>query len=167
MILEYCQLLSTAHRVLDGRESIALSETGRKKKVWKLDGELETKLYSATHINHPSAVWVRQSVNNYVWLTKLLTELCEEYTYRYGKVHKCEQIKLVETLAKNIPKNLTRKEFTEPTPAMPDEVKVVGDSIKSYRAYYINNKNHIASWKGKINSRTTPEWFDASLQIQR
>ena len=51
MILEYAQLLSTAHRVLDGHESVGLSESGRKKKVWKLaDHDYDNRLYSATHI---------------------------------------------------------------------------------------------------------------------
>ena len=65
MILEYAQLLSTAHRVLDGRESITLSLSGRKKKVWTIDDHRNNVLYSATHINHPSAIWVRQSLENY------------------------------------------------------------------------------------------------------
>ena len=90
MILEYAQLLSTAHRVLDGTLSVGLSETGRKQTRYVLPDNRESKLYVATHINHPSAIWCRQSYANYVWLSKLLTELCREYTYRYGKVHKVE-----------------------------------------------------------------------------
>jgi len=90
MILEYAQLLSTAHRVLDGTLSVGLSETGRKQTRYVLPDNRESKLYVATHINHPSAIWVRKSYANYVWLSKLLTELCREYTYRYGKVHKVQ-----------------------------------------------------------------------------
>ena len=75
MILEYAQLLSTAHRVLDGTLSIGLSETGRKQTRYVLPDNRESKLYVATHINHPSAIWCRQSYANYVWLSKLLTEL--------------------------------------------------------------------------------------------
>lgn len=159
MILEYCQLLSTAHRILDGVETQAKSKTGRNVKRWVLNGELDNILYSATHISHPSAVWVRQSAANYDWLVHLLMDLCEEYTYRYGKVHKCQEIGLVYALRiypKNIPND---KAFTEPTPAMPDDVKVPGDSIASYRNYYINNKKHLASWKGKVNSRPIPKWY--------
>lgn len=160
MILEYCQLLSTAHRVLDGKETIQKSKTNRNVKRWVLPDERESILYSATHINHPSAVWVRQNTQNYKWLYWLLVALCEEYSYRYGKVHKCQSSGLVEKLRK-APTNLQDNEFTEPTPAMPDECKVPGDSIASYRNYYINNKTHLASWKGKINSRNAPEWYHA------
>jgi hypothetical protein len=158
MILEYCQLLSTAHRVLDGKEVVELSKTGRKTKRWRLEDERNDILYSATHINHPSAVWCRQSKSNYDWLHKLLVKLCAEYTYRYGKVHKCEEIGLVKQLA-NLPNNISDRPFTEPTPAMPDECKVPGDSLQSYRNYYMMNKSHLWSWKGKINKRETPFWF--------
>jgi len=161
MVLEYSQLLSTAHRVIDGTESTGKSASGRMMRRWVLPDGRESKLYKATHINHPSAIWVRKSYANYVFLWKLLDALCTEYTYRYGKVHKCQESGLVEELMyppMNIPAHV---EFTEPTPAMPDSVKVAGSSIKSYHNYYINNKQHLASWRGKINSRNVPEWFHA------
>ena len=159
MILEYAQLLSTAHRVLDGVELIGLSDSGRKKKFWTLGDSRDYTLYKATHINHPSAVWVRKSVQNYMWLAEMLEVLCGEYTYRYGKVHKVERDGLMQLLKNEFPKNLPIAPFTEPTPAMPDDVKIPGDSIKSYRNYYINNKTHLANWK----KRTTPEWYIANI----
>ena len=159
MILEYAQLLSTAHRVLDGVELIGLSDSGRKKKFWTLGDSRDYTLYKATHINHPSAVWVRKSAQNYMWLAEMLEVLCGEYTYRYGKVHKVERDGLMQLLKNEFPKNLPIAPFTEPTPAMPDDVKVSGDSIKSYRNYYINNKAHLANWK----KRQVPEWFNANV----
>ena len=164
MILEYCQLLCTAHRCLDGVEYIDKTKTGRNVKRWKLGDSRDTILYSATHIHHPSAVWCRQSKSNYEWLQQLLVALCKEYTFRYGKVHKCERDGLVAQLAR-LPDTISSAPFTEPTPAMPDDVKTAGDSIKSYRNYYNLNKTHLASWKGKINSRNTPEWFNANIRI--
>ena len=159
MILEYAQLLSTAHRVLDGVELNGISASGRKKKFWTLGDSRDYTLYKATHINHPSAVWVRKSVQNYMWLAEMLEVLCGEYTYRYGKVHKVERDGLMQLLKNEFPKNLPIAPFTEPTPAMPDDVKIIGDSIKSYRNYYINNKAHLANWK----KRTTPEWYIANI----
>ena len=118
MILEYAQLLSTAHRVLDGDIVIGLSKTGRKQTRYVLPDSRDSIMYSATHINHPSAQWVRQSFQNYIWLTDLLNFLCEEYTYRYGKVHKIESSGLLNTLMVKVPKNIPRNQpFTEPTPA--------------------------------------------------
>jgi hypothetical protein len=161
MILEYAQLLSTAHRVLDGTLGISLSDSGRKRQTYTLADARDSILYSATHINHPSAIWVRQSYENYEWLYKMFIALMNEYTYRYGKNHACEKlIDALYTPPTHIPKGVG---FTEPTPAMPDAVKIAGDSIKSYRNYYINNKTHLASWRGKVNSRNIPEWFNASI----
>lgn len=163
MILEYAQLLSTAHRVLDGVLTTDRGgKSGRQRTTYILSDSRDAVLYRATHINHPSAIWVRQSYANYVWLSKLLTELCREYTYRYGKVHKVESSGLEEELMYPPMNILHHVAFTEPTPAMPDEVKVAGDSIKSYRNYYINNKTHLASWRGKVNSRNIPNWFQTA-----
>jgi hypothetical protein len=158
MILEYCQLLSTAHRVLDGKEIIEKSKTGRNVKRWITGDNRDTILYSATHINHPSAIWCRHSLSNYRWLHSLLVELCTEYTYRYGKIHKCEKDGLVKTLA-TTPLNISHKPFTEPTPAMPEACKVPGDALQSYRNYYFEEKKRMWSWKGKINSRMVPAWL--------
>ena len=73
MILEYAQLLSTAHRYLDGTPTVVRRvTTGRRHTQYILSNDLDGVLYSATHINHPSAVWVRQSDSNYMWLAELL-----------------------------------------------------------------------------------------------
>ena len=152
MILEYAQLLSTAHRILDGTELPALTATGRKKKVWKLPDDRDSVLYTATHANHPSAIWVRQSDKNYDWLYDMFQSLLSEYTYRYGKIHACSRL---ENALGRLPNNIPQGPFTEPTPAMPDYCKVAGDSIKSYRNYYINEKKRMAQWR----SRSIPEWF--------
>jgi hypothetical protein len=164
MILEYAQLLSTAHRVLDGVLTIGLSESGRKQQRYILSDERQQMLYSATHVNHPSAVWCRQNDSNYIWLSKLLLACCKEYTYRYGKVHKCEESGLVKALFHNTPKNIPKGSFTSPTPAMPDECKVPGDALQSYHNYYVMNKQHLWSWKGKINSRNEPQWFTKMVE---
>lgn len=155
MILEYAQLLSTAHRVLDGEHYIDAS-SGRKIQRWKLQNlQLEHKLFKASHINHPSAIWCRKNVQNYMWLAELLEETCVEYTYRYGRTHSVEQSGLMQDLKNNFPKNLSIGEFTEPTPAMPDDCKIVGNSIKSYHAYYVEKKRMFAKW----TNRPMPLWF--------
>jgi hypothetical protein len=158
MILEYAQLLSTTHRVLDGAQHVGLSKTGRKQTRYVLPDSREHIMYSATHINHPSTVWVRQSVGNYMWLSNLLVELCKEYTHRYGKVHKAERDGLVKMLHDIIPDNIALTTFTEPTPAMP-EIYKSSSSIESYRNYYLGAKSHMFSWK----KRSTPSWIKDPL----
>lgn len=135
MILEYAQLLSTAHHILDETPSI--------------DG-----LLKKTHDNHPSAIWVRQSIYNYFYLHQLLIDLAKEYTHRYNKTHLYAQNGLIEKLA-TPPENINKNQpFTEPTPAMPNDIKIYNDdgsinSIKSYKNYYILNKRHLAEWKNR------------------
>ena len=156
MILEYAQLLSTAHRILDGTVYTDKTANNRKILRWKLENNIrENTLYKATHANHPSAIWVRQSRDNYAWLWKLLNSVCEEYTYRYGKVHKVQRDGLLEEL-RFVPSGIAEHpSFTEPTPAMPDKYKVINDSITSYKNYYVGDKQHLASWK----KRNVPNWY--------
>jgi len=155
MIIEYAQLMSTAHRLLDGEEYLDKTSNGRSIKRWRLEGESDKLMMKASHINHPSAVWTRASRQNYIWIYRLWYYLCEEYTYRYGKTHAVE-IRMKRSELYLPPKNIVSSEFYSPTPAMPDTYKVAGDSITSYRNYYIGGKQHLASWK----KRNIPEWFN-------
>jgi len=153
MIIEYAQLMSTAHRVLDGEQYTDKTANNRSIQRWRMNNEmLEHGLMKASHINHPSNIWVRASKENYIWLLKMWLHLLAEYTHRYGKQHACE--KYIDVLY-NAPKNIPNVAFTEPTPAMPDIYKVTNDSIKSYQNYYIHDKAKFAKWK----NRETPEWF--------
>ena len=148
MVLEQNQILSTAHRILDGKEYMDASNRSRKIKRWRLKPELDQLLYKATHMNHPSAIWARQSTENYMWLHAMTVELCKEFTHRYGKIHKSEWSGVVAALA-NTPVNIPIGPFTEPTPAMPDIHIVPGDSIQSYKNYYNFAKQHLHSWKNR------------------
>jgi hypothetical protein len=139
MILEYAQILSTTHRVLDGIENI-------------LPDDRDSVLYRATHINHPSTVWARQSSAHYIWLLHLFKCLSQEYYLRYGKIHKTYS-KLDKYLSV-LPNNIHNKDFTAPTPAMPKDVPG-GSSLEKYRNYYKLHKGHIASWK----NRDVPHWY--------
>jgi len=155
MIIEYCQLMSTAHRVLDGVEYIDAS-SGRKIKRWRLDDEREQQLMKASHINHPSAIWCRMNLSNYHWLYRMWLHLLEEYTFRYGKIHACTRLK---DALRFPPNKITIGDFTEPTPAMPNDIKIPGNSLASYHNYYNISKRGFATWQGKINSRPTPTWY--------
>lgn len=131
MILEYAQLLSTAHFVLDG----------------------VTVGYKPTHRNHPCAVWVRTGIGNYMWLFDMFVALLGEYTYRYGKVHKSSELVTVLQIP---PDNITLKGFGEPPQAMPDEYKRQR-ALDGYREYYRHGKGHLHSWK----KRSVPEFIIA------
>jgi hypothetical protein len=133
MILETAQLLCGVH--------------------WIVGNEAPYKL---SHRNHPCAIWTRESLSNYLYLCDLGLELCYEYTYRYGKRHKSQEI--IEWCLVNKP-NIEDKGFTEPARAMPDEYKV-SSVVESYRNYYIGEKSSIAVWK----YRETPEWYNMEYE---
>lgn len=153
MPLETIQLLSTAHRLLDG-ELVHVEHKGKLKKHWRLpDDKRENLLYRATHINHPSAIWCRMNRANYRWLVSYLSEMCHEYHARYGRHFKFYENGMVAELSR-CPNNLPDGEFTQLIPAMPERYKV-GDSLESYRRYYAGDKWKFAKWKhGSI-----PQWF--------
>jgi len=154
MIIEYAQLMSTAHRVLDGTEYYGRTKNNRKIKRWKLNSELEHILYKASHINHPSGIWVRQSRKNYLWLYELWTELNKEFMYRYDHDRSHESFRKLKEALYRPPMNMPYGKWTEPTPAMPDDVKNES-SLVSYRNYYIKYKQHLAKWK----KREEPHWY--------
>lgn len=153
MILESAQLLSTAHRILDGREVAGKTKTGRNVKRWVLDDDRDNVVYQATHVNHPSAVWCRKSVENYNWLAEHFFALGDEYTYRYGKKHKC--FGELSYMLQSPPKNLTNYEMTTMPSAMAPEYIVSEDPIENYRNYYRIGKARMHSWK----NRQPPEWM--------
>ncbi len=143
MILEYSQLLSTAHRVLDG-------------------DDVHPDLYKIAHKNHPSTIWTRSSIQHYSWLYRLFRMVSAEYSLRYSnsefKVHKSWD-KLGKIL-EWAPKNIKDTGWTDPPQCMPDYCKD-DDVVKAYRNYYILEKSNFAVWK---YSRT-PKWYEQGLVV--
>lgn len=160
MILESAQLLSTAHRILDGIEFIeqryvegSFPTRYRKVKRWKLYDERENHVYQATHVNHPSAVWCRQSVENYNWLVEHMYGLMEEYKFRYNKTHKCMG---VAYYLQSPPKNLQEYNNTIMPSAMAEEYIISADPLTNYRNYYKLGKTNLHKW----TNRQPPEWIN-------
>ena len=158
MIIEYAQLMSTAHRVLDGKQVKRLSKKNRLLTTYDHpEPQLDHTLYKSCHVNHPSGIWVRQSAKNYRWLYRMWTELNTEFMWRYGKDVPHESYRKLNELLFDIPKNMKEGVFTEPTPAMPDDVKNES-SLVAYRDYYVKYKQHLASWK----RRGIPDWYEVA-----
>ena len=148
MILELCQLMYTAHR--------------------SLGSDIPEDGYRSFNPQHPTCIWVRSSVENYVYTFKLCKCLCEEYTHRYFRIHKCEShlsfletVPCFEVLNKNYKVDQvfsSNKHFENngntPIPlAMPVEY-TRKDTIQSYRNYYKSKKSFV-QW----TNRPVPSWF--------
>lgn len=109
--------------------------------------------YKRSHYNHPCSIWCRESKENYEWLIKYTEVMFKEYTKRYNKVHKSQQV--LEWCKNNYTRlNLPSKGLTRFAQAMPEQYKNK-DAVKAYRDYYNNEKSHIATWK----NGNVPYWF--------
>ena len=131
MILESAQLLCTAHVISDGENA--------------------NVPYKATHKNHPSAIWTRESISNYKWLYDHMIALGEEYTRRYGKKH-LTILKCSGVLGK-APANITKTELTPMPQCMPDQYKVPGNSVEAYWNYYEAEKVNVKNANESIITR--------------
>ncbi len=141
MILESCQLMSTAHHVWAEQNGHYIPG-------------VQDKIYKKTHVNHPSAIWTRACHYNYHWLANHTLALCNEYTLRYGKIHKCHE------LAKLLKLQHPLYKFGGPTEipqCMPDGFKVEGYPVAGYRRYY--NECKSKTIKMEWTKRNPPEWY--------
>jgi len=123
MILESAQLLYCAH--------------------WMTDAStLPPGAYRKTHPNHPCAIWVRESLDNYMWLCDLAMALCAEFTFRYGNTHKTQAH--IEWLIAH-PPLIPAIGITEIRQAMPVEYKRP-NPVEAYRAYYLGAKTRLLTY---------------------
>jgi hypothetical protein len=111
-----------------------------------------------THRNHPSAIWTRETIQNYSYVVLLGLALCDEFEHRFGKKHQVTR-EVLDWLSNNLP-NLPDKKFTPPLLAMDDKFKIkavncVPDVVDNYRNYYIEGKTHLI----KYTNRKIPNWL--------
>jgi len=153
MILEIVQMLYTAHYILKS--------------------SLPSDAYLPVSINHPTAVWIRSSIENYSFACNLGRCLAKEYTHRYHKIHSCE--KHIDWLIINFPNfsnfkkhfnektvlssnkyiNLINIPLSMPIDSMVKDTEYGYNTIHSYRKYYLLHKKTFAKW----TNRPVPDWF--------
>ena len=129
MILESAQLLCTA-----------LNKKGRKTP------------YGSTHINHPCTLWVGESYDNFIWLSKLATALNAEYRYRFNKPSDHKSLSVIKEISNERYEAIGLMAFPQ---AMPDEYKKPGDPVVAYRRFYVGEKLSFARW----TRRRKPKWI--------
>ena len=152
MITETAQMLSVAHRVLDGTPSRTRTKTGRSKLEFILPGDLDKILYKTSHLNHGCTVWARATDSNYRWLAEHGLEMAEEFVRRRGKRHKAGN--LIESHLKLPPANIPKGPLTPFYLGMPERFH--GPSaVDSYRKFYLECKP-FASWKW---GAPPPAWY--------
>lgn len=115
--------------------------------------------YKPTHVNHPCTIWARTSQGNFNWLVAHGLALCNEYTRRYGKRHKCQEI--IENIGftadcSHIPLG-PRTPFAQ---CMPEQFRQP-NAVLAYRAYY--HSKPFAAWE---RGRAAPSWWQPVPALQ-
>ena len=113
--------------------------------------------YKEAHKNHPCTLWAGDSADNFSWLVQHGMELCFEYTRRYNKIHKCQQV-IMDIRETDWGTLQYKPTCGTPHPqCMPDEYKCAfDDAIQAYRKYYVNDKKDIAKWE---KCTPAPDWY--------
>jgi len=143
ILLEAVQMLCTAVQIVDPENDVFS----------------KIKLYKIAHKNHPVTIWMRTSLNNFIWTLDLVEAMHNEWKYRYDhppdKMHKSYIVaKYLREFAPMADK-FSQKGLTPFALAMPIECKC-DDAIEAYRKYYQTpDKQKIASWK----KREKPDWY--------
>lgn len=143
MILEYAQMLSTAHHVY---------------------GSWTEPMYKPTHKNHPSSMWVRESNKHYMWLYCLYSDLLNNFEMKTGRKHASSKL---QKILKNVPTGIPYNGFVPPPACVPEHFKT-NNILESYQNCMIDKFTEWQSrekplkvewWHGII-----PEWYDYSKE---
>jgi len=131
MIIESAQMLSTA---IDRHGGIAPYRV-----AWK---------------KHPCTIWTGDTNSNYEWHLELLLAMSNEYTHRYGKIHKTYTVTF-DSLYNQ--RHLVEKGDLTPFPNCSLR-KDIENVIEAYRFGFLIkwSKDKI---KPKWTKREKPEWF--------
>ncbi len=165
MILEAGQMLCTAHWMSwlwflgKDRSDFRLM---RDVKSYLKENVLKEKQppWSITHVNHPCSVWTRETLENYQWHHKLMGCLLDEYTKRYKRQHKSEEVWC--WLKFNQPLSFPNQGLSPFPICMKEEYKISSDPVDCYREYYIKDKVRFAKWKTQ-----PPPWWHISCNTQQ
>lgn len=149
MPLEAVQLLYTAVILLSPDSS------WRENAPWNKAGT--ERGYKATHVNHPLAIWVRQSKTNYLHCADYALSLCAEYKKRYHREAFVQHHAL--WLRENPPPALPNRRMTSIPLCIGQGKTETVDSRKSavnvYRRFYREKKLSFARYRHSI----PPKWL--------
>lgn len=164
MQLEAAQLLTSAlwvdkylGHIPRSLEKIELAEINKYKAKEPVIDERTFTRYLPTHINHPSAIWVRSSLENYYYTLNYIIALNDESLLRGKKSH----ASCAEALRLPDPKLLPNIGFTKFAQAMPDELKR-DNPVEAYRLFYMLDK---AAISGGWGIRGKPYWWDEDIAM--
>lgn len=138
MVLEEAQILSTA---------------------LQLNGIDNSDLYKPTHINHPVVKWTASCRTRFAIGLVYFKAIADEYTYRYGKVHKSYDriFDIANVLGEEIENKGLVADGVFPCCAVGTTHGSLDEVVQRYRAYYRTEKASIATWN---KNRKAPKWWE-------
>ena len=155
MLIEYAQMLSTAHWLSTSDDDI--------------ERAMNSKLYKPTHVKHPSSLWTRSHPWAYGYVFTMWSTMQLIYLERYGKEHGSIRLQPSLTI---IPQPLVKdyveldEETCKPPPmCFGEDYKHIKTGklpyshdhvVDAYREYYRQAKSRFATW-GK--GRALPKWW--------
>jgi len=114
-------------------------------------------LFNPYGLNHPNTLWASESYSNFCNILALCNGIFNEYTFRFGKIHKGQDI--VTELTNDLEKvKFANKESTKYVSLVPDEYKSENPII-ACRNYYLS-KEKIRYPKNRI-----PKWFEEQREL--
>lgn len=112
--------------------------------------------YKPTHIHHPCVIWAGETSANLNWLCEHGMSLCEEYTFRYGRRHKSQDV--IEQIAiQSYNPEESSIGMTAFVQCMPEELRGP-DPVEAYRRYY--HTKTFAQWN---KGRPAPFWWNQPI----
>ena len=163
MQLESVQMLCTTYwvdRVLGNKTKLSIEEQKLVKKIaFNLVEEQKLEYYRPiSNMNHPCAIWIRESLENYLYLKQLTYFMHDEWKKRYKhpatKLHKSVGVLNILPDPVNLP-NIGLTEFAQAV--LPKHKHK--DAVTAYRNYYIDTKSKIAKWK-----TSPPKWWGKNVR---
>lgn len=184
MIVEYAQLLSTCHRILDGTptsieytddrlhaSSGEVRQRAHTKQMWLMPGETTEVGAHPEREGHKrvlfqgSPLYAASHVKHpdAIWLRQCTGNyvFLYELFYFLSKEYEHRYFRVHSTferlrqVLRVQPRNLPNGLMTEPPLCMPDEYKVENNAVLSYQNLYVESKSRFARW----TNRQPPQWF--------
>jgi hypothetical protein len=110
--------------------------------------------------NHPCSKWVRLDRAGFKYASDLLRALCDEYTYRFGKVHATDEFYYGELPHVDLDTLFAHRRRRKPVPlAVGEQHPLDADPVEVYRRFYETKQQR---WELKWTARGCPPWFTTS-----
>lgn len=118
--------------------------------------------YKPVYQFHPCTKWAETSFWNWSWLWEYGILLCDEYSYRYGRVHATREVfSWLRGAVKPLIGSFTGDQ-TEHPKCVTEPYKRY-DTVTAYRLYYLHTKNRLHAWK----NRPVPSWIEDATWAQQ